>query len=191
MLVMVGARNSSADGTTKVSIDSYSDGVKKENFAVHADQVVSGTYGRAVGTKDGGARTKEFQASLQTQRADMNENSDCGTTYTKRVFMTKDIIGYHMWAYVRTDKGTLVQITPRNKSQFLNKWLNVRSVLFCKNTKYCAKCAGGLFSSIGLENIGLVCQDIPITIQGLDMKKFHNNTIKSTPDDFTKYFYDY
>lgn len=94
-----------------------------------------------------------------------------------------------MYRYVKTSKG-LVCITPENKSNFINKYCELRSPMYCatvgKENAICNKCAGDFYYLMNKKTIGLMTGKCGTVLTQMNMKKFHSNNIHSfefKPDD--------
>lgn len=191
MTIMVGAQQSnSRPGEFNITDTNYMGGINKEEYHIFGDQLITGSYNRSVETQKGGAATKEFQAALQSLQIDPSEVSDCGTQLTSKLTLSKDNIEMYLWKYV-VEGNKLTQITPTNHTQFVGRPINVRSTLYCAADKMCAKCAGTLYQKLKIEDAGLTCAIVPVTIQNIAMKSMHDSTIKTAEMQFDKYFKDY
>lgn len=91
-----------------------------------------------------------------------------------------------MYRYI-LEKGKLVLLTPENFSQYENKYVEMRSPMFCKSEKLCSKCAGEFYYKLGIENIGLTTSKIGGKMLNLCLKKTHDVTMKIDTFDFRQY----
>ena len=190
MCLMVGAVKSNTDGSFYISENSYIDGIDPDEYHHFADQSITGSYSRSVSTQVGGALVKEIQAAMQSERLDPNPKSDCGSTMGIRVTLTKENVDIYMYRYFFTTKG-LMMLTHKNSDQLIGKTVKFRSVLFCKNQRYCEKCAGALFNRLGIQNVGLTVSDLGSKILNTSMKSMHDTTVHFTDMEFEKRFKDF
>ena len=157
------------------------DGVKKEDIYKNANVIVSGSYPKAVQTKDSGYLFKKFLATYQTDITGPKD-SDCGSLRYLKVYFTDSNISDFMYRYVKTSKG-LVCITPENKSNFINKYCELRSPMYCatvgKENAICNKCAGDFYYLMNKKTIGLMTGKCGTVLTQMNMKKFHSNNIHS------------
>lgn len=190
MCVMVGAQRDNDGDGFHISMNNYEEGIPKDEYDNYADQLVGGTYARSVATKDGGYLVKKSNAALQNETCNTDINSDCGTSLTMKVELTDYNIKMYYWRFIK-DGNKYIQLTPLNADSYKNKTVNMRSVMFCKGKSYCAKCAGTLYPSLNIKNVGLTCSDAPSKLLNNSMKSFHDATIKITSINFEDYFSDY
>jgi hypothetical protein len=190
MSVIIGARKDNTNPTEfHISDSDFVDGITKDEFSYHADQLIAGTYSRSVDTQKGGAAVKEMRAAYESEQVDKSPDSDCGTQLYDVVSITDDNVEQYYFHWVKSTKG-LIQILPSTAKQFVGKTWKKRSSLYCNNDNYCGKCSGGLYQKLGIEDAGLTIAQIGSTIQSLSMKGFHDSTIKVHTFDFEKYFSD-
>jgi hypothetical protein len=191
MSVMVGA---TADNTNKgefnIGTSNFVDGIDKDDYAAHADTNIQGTYARAVETVEGGTQTKEFNASLQGEVADTNLNSDCKTTHYQPLAITPDLHSVYKYKYAIVN-GKEIVLTPDVLKGLNGKTVLVRSAMYCKNEKYCAKCIGTLNNVLQAKYIGLTAASIGSTILNLKMKQAHDISLSSFEIKWESYFKDY
>jgi hypothetical protein len=190
MSIMIGAQRNNTDPSKfYVSKSNFVDGINKEEFASHADQLIYGTYQRSVNTQVGGALTKELRAAYESEQIDINKDSDCNTQLDTIVTFTEDNIEAYLFHWVKTPKG-LEQILPSNRSQFVGKTLHKRTSLYCNSEKYCTKCASGIWEKLHIEDAGLTISGLGSVITNLSMKAFHNSVVGAQTIEWEKYFTD-
>ena len=63
-------------------------------------------------------------------------------------------------------------------NKLVGKVIQIRSPLYCQNTKICNKCIGDLPYILGVENIGLTASSIGSHYLNYQMKSFHDASIK-------------
>lgn len=117
---------------------------------------------------------------MQTEIIDV-EGSDCGTQKALSITLTEKNASDFTNRNIKFGDGHLL-LTPDNINRYIGKEVKVFSPMYCTGDKICRKCAGTYNNPF----IGLDTNKIATTLTNLNMKKFHDNTIKSTilnPDD--------
>jgi len=184
--VMVGPMTDLVNGGFKVSVNSLSEGIPKEQYDVYSNMLIMGSYSRGVSTQDGGAKTKELFAAMQSEILD-DPGSDCKTTLVKKILITPSNYRKLLYRYIVNDDGTYTELTSDVIEQYFNKTVNLRSPLFCASKKICNICAGNLFYKLNIRNIGLTETKITSTLLNMSLKKMHDSTVKSAEIDPFKY----
>lgn len=167
------------DGTYDYVGSSYISGLKPKDFAKTNDSAVGGPYSRSQKTRYGGYNEKLFTRA--TQHIKIIPNTDCGTTRTIKVTLSKNNIKYWMYSYYVNNNGNLVEITSENMDSLIGKTLNIRYSSLCKRNKdgcICEACAGTLFRRAGIENAGLVSMVMMSSVKNKAMKAFHDSTLE-------------
>jgi len=167
----------------RLSTNSLEEGIPLEEQHIYGDTIVSASYNRAVGTRDGGYKAKQLNAAFQSLQLVEDEKYDCGSTFTIKVKMDnpKDF----MYRYVLKQNGSLVQITPENADQVKGKEVKLRTPLYCKAKKgICSKCAGTFYYRLGIRNIGLITSRLGTSLMNQALKAFHNSTVSINKIDF-------
>lgn len=178
MQVVVGPIKNPTTGKYHISDASLTDGYTPEEQHHYAGSLIHASYSRAVVTQDGGAYVKFLAAALQSVQLD-KEGSDCGTLLLKRVSITKSNKSLYLWKYFKEKQdGDLILMTDENVHQYIGKDVLMRQMIFCKGKKYCNKCAGNLYYSLGIKNLGLASIRVPSTFLNLSLKKMHDTTVK-------------
>ena len=144
---------------------------------------------KAVGTQDSGYTSKKLMAECQTEFLS-ERGSDCGTKRGIHMRMRPEYISKYYYRYIKVN-GKLIQLTKENRDQFVGKIVELRSPMSCKKCAdggICNICAGDFYYMIGSDAIGLSASKIGNTLSNLNMKKFHDNTIKLSPIDIDDMF---
>ena len=110
---------------------------------------------------------------MQTQIID-EDGSNCGTQKTLSVHLTNKNKGRFMYRNIKVGTST-VMLTPDNISKYINKNIQLYSPMYCTHEKICSRCAG----RYGNKFIGSDTNKIATTLTNLNMKKFHDSTIKT------------
>ena len=165
-----------SDGKFDMVTSNYIDGLQKEDLVAMGNNVVNSAYPKAVGTQKGGYLTKQYYAAYQSIQCD-EDGTDCGTKLGIDMTLTPDNIEEYYYQNIMTAQGPVV-LTSENKDEFVNKKVNIRSSMFCKNDKICSVCAGRRFYMMGIKNIGLTSGRVTNTLLNASMKNFHNAKVK-------------
>ncbi len=183
--LMVGALRNPITGKYEVSTRSFSEGIDPRQFTMFANNAIFGAYSRAVNTRDGGAMTKYLFAAMQSEVLD-EPGTNCQTKNYLTVTINKENKNDFVYQFI-VEEGNLVQLMPANINNYLDKTVQLRSPLFCKNPKICSVCAGSLFYSLDIRNIGLTVTKTTSTLLNLALKNMHDTTIKTFEFDPFKY----
>jgi len=182
MFVMRGASKNpdplNPNGDYTIIKSDFMTGIAPDEYAAFADSLTAGPYARAKKTADGGAMEKIFVKALEHLYI-LPAGSDCGTKRTKTVTLTKDNIDDWMYSYIVESGNRLVELTSDNRDSYLGKKVKFRYSGLCESEKgICNKCAGNLFTRLGIKNVGVASYVIPASIKLKSMKTFHDSTIK-------------
>ena len=182
MFVMRGASKNpdplNPNGDYTIIKSDFMTGITPNEYAAFADSLTAGPYARAKKTADGGAMEKIFVKALEHLYI-LPAGSDCGTKRTKIVTLTKDNIDDWMYSYIVESGNRLVELTSDNRDSYLGKKVKFRYSGLCESEKgICNKCAGNLFTRLGIKNVGVASYVIPASIKLKSMKTFHDSTIK-------------
>lgn len=159
----------------KFSTSNYIDGIKAEEYPLIANSLAAGPYARAKKTQDGGYWEKLFVYAMQHVTLDP-EGSDCGTTDTVTVHLTKKNISFWMYSYM-VENGKFIELNSENSNHYINKVVKFRFASMCESkTGICNRCAGNLLYRLGIKNAG-VTESMPMsTLKNISMKSFHDST---------------
>jgi hypothetical protein len=175
------------DGSYDTVITSYMDGLQPKDFAKVNDAAVGGPYSRSRKTVDGGYKEKQFTNATQHVTV-LPKGSDCGTTRTITVTLTKKNIKDWMYCFVK-EGNKYVEITTENRDKYIGKTVQMRYSSMCANKKdgaICEKCMGTLYNRIGIKNVGLGTMICMSSLKNKAMKNFHDSSLKLSkinPDD--------
>lgn len=164
-------------GEYRTSTSSYSDGVKKSEADLYANSMTEAAFAKGVNTQMGGYLVKKYMAAFQSVMLD-KKGSDCGTTKTLDIFLTKEISKLFLHRYIKTSSGK-VRLSKTNIDKYIGTNIKVFSPMYCIGNKICNKCAGEYFYKLGgMENIGLTTSKVCSSIMNKSLKKFHDKSIK-------------
>ena len=169
-------RNLADEEQYYISTASLFEGIPPEEMDKYADIAVQASYGRAVGTRQGGYEYKKIASALQGVVIG-TPKSDCGTKLYKLLDVTKDTAKMMAYRYIIED-DKLVLITPKNISKYIGKTVKLRSPLYCKDEKFCNACCGELYYMLNLENVGLTANRVGTSLLNESLKAFHDLSLK-------------
>lgn len=177
IVLMRGAVANPTTGKYDIVQNSLMEGMSKKDIPANGNAITLGSYPKAVGTADSGYLAKQLLAGMQTEILD-EPGTDCGTDKTLSMVLEKEDVKEYTYRNI-DENGKVVLLTPSNINKYVGKRINVYSPLFCCGDKLCNKCAGKQFTKF----IGLEASKIATTLTNLNMKKFHDNTIKNVKFD--------
>ena len=183
--VMRGSVFNNATKKYDVVESSLMDGVKKKDITPFANSVLAAAYPSAVGTADAGYMAKIILALLQSEHIDPNPESDCGTTKTIPITITKKNAKYILFRYIN-DNGKKVLTDLHNVKNYIGRTVQIYSPQCCERDAICGKCAGRLFHNLGVTNIGLLTTQMTQKILNLKLKSKHDLSQNAgiVPDDY-------
>jgi len=154
----------------------YIEGLKKEDIPAAANIVVNSEYPKAIGTAVGGYMQKSMFSVYQSMEID-KEGTDCKTHKGIKIFLDKDAINDYKDQYILDgDKNILIDDNLPDK--YKNKYVIIRSPLYCIGKKICNKCIGERFYKLGITNIGLTTPAVSGSLQNASLKLRHSLKIK-------------
>lgn len=171
--VMRGAVYNNISKKYDVVESSLMESIDKRAITPFANSVVAGAYPSAVGTAEAGYMSKIILALLQSQKIDTNPNSDCGTTSTVPITITKKNKAYLLYRNFNIN-GKMVMSTIENIGQFVGKTVQMYSPQCCVNKAICAKCGGKAFLNLDVENIGLLSPVFTDKMLNIKLKSKHD-----------------
>lgn len=182
--LMRGAVYNRATGKFEIVKNSLNDGLAISDIPISSNTILEGAYPKACGTRDSGYLSKKLLAECQTEFLD-DEGSDCGTKRGIKMILPKAIANDYVYRYIK-DKGKLVLLTNENISNYSDKMVELRSPMTCIKGPHggiCNMCAGNFYYMLNNETMGLSASRIGNSLTNLNMKKFHDNTIKFSDID--------
>lgn len=167
-------------GTYKIAEHSFMEGIDNTLLPLFANIQIDASYNRAVATQDGGAKTKQIFAAMQSVSLNPNRKSDCGSTmYLTKKIDKKNVSSIYLRYILDPETNELVRIDADNISKYDGKYVKMRSPLFCCGEKYCNVCAGDYFYNLGLVNIGNATTRLSTKIMNSNLKAMHNISVKA------------
>jgi hypothetical protein len=178
MNIMKGPIMHSSTHKYRINSSEYNSGIKKEEYVSLADSSVIGSSARAIKTGEAGYLAKKSNQSLATVIA-APKGSNCNSTEYLEVTIYAKLKNNYIDRYI-IDDGLLTLLTKDNIDKYVDKKVQMRSPMFChyKEPAYCNVCLGDQPYKMGLENFGLAISRISNSLLNLNMKKFHDLTIK-------------
>ena len=173
-----GAVKNFETGGYNIITKSLMDELDKENIPDHSNSILTGAYSKSVAPQVSGYLAKELLAALQTEVLD-KKGSDCGTTRTLEIELPTDgSINDFSYRYIN-DKGKIVCLDSENIGKYKGKVVHMYSPMYCCGNKKCNKCMGDFYYKMNKPNVGLVSSRVATTLTNLNMKKFHDATVKN------------
>lgn len=169
-------RGSVFNNTTKkydVVESSLMNGIKKKDIPAFSNSVLAAAYPSAVGTADAGYMAKIILALLQSEHIDSNPNSDCGTSSTIPLTVTKKNTKYVLYRYIN-DNGKKVLTDLHNINNYIGKTVQLYSPQCCERDAICGKCAGRVFHNLGVTNVGLLVTQVTQKMLNIKLKSKHD-----------------
>ncbi|BDE75639.1 DNA-directed RNA polymerase subunit beta' [Staphylococcus phage vB_SauM-UFV_DC4] len=185
-----GANKNFADPSKiRIAKSSLAEGIDPNELYMFGDIMTAGSAGRALGTQEGGYQAKQLMSAFQTTVLD-KKGSDCRTNHFLKLILDKSNASLMMYRYFKDNNarsGQLVLLTPENVDDYMGRVLEFRSPMYCASEDICSKCAGELPYKLGIENIGLLVNQVAQAIVTSSMKSFHDMTIKQNEIDIESY----
>lgn len=175
IFIMRGAVMNPNTGKYEIMQTSFNDGLRKEDFTPASNSVVQGAFPKACGTADSGYLAKQLMAGMQTEVLD-GPGSDCGTETTLDILLVPGTENDYTHRFIN-DNGTKVYLTSDNIKKYSGKKIHLYSPMCCRRTSkgyICEKCGGKQDSKF----VGLDTNKIATTLTNLNMKKFHDSTLR-------------
>jgi len=160
-----------------ISKDNLSDGISLNQFHSYCDISTTASFSRAVGTAAGGYLVKQFNSSFSHLNCNEEKGSDCGTKFAFKVKITDKNAGQFYLRYALFNKN-LVLLDNENLKDAIGKTLEIRSPLFCKDSKICNMCIGDLYQNLGISRLGNLPSKLGSAHLNKALKAFHDLSIK-------------
>lgn len=183
------AKSDAISDVSKMSISksNLSEGIPLNEYHSFNDISVLASFSRSVTTQTGGYIVKIFNNSFSHLNVNEDKNSDCGTKYTLKTKITDKNADSFYLRYVLYNKN-LVLLDEKNLKDVIGKTLEMRSPLFCKDSKICNKCIGDLYYNLGISRVGNLPSKIGSSYMNKALKRFHDLSQKFTKIDVLNSF---
>jgi hypothetical protein len=170
--------------------DNLVDGNKFDTYVKLGKNAVKGSSSRAIDTAKGGYLTKLLSNAFNSLSL---AEEDCGTdSYFPLYIISKQDIKKYLFRNVRlaNSNDPFEPLTIDNIDKYIQKRLDMRSILFCRSKKgICKKCFGELYKFNGIEkNLSVYTTNISSDIMNTSMKAFHNLESDYTEVNFENEF---
>lgn len=116
-----------------------------------------------------------------------DKGSDCGTTHTVNVELTKDNVNYYLYHFIKSGSN-YIRLEPSNQNKYIGTTVKMRLPDFCCGKKLCNRCAGDRYYLMDLPNIGLTFGRVSNSTLRARMKKSHDSTVRTFTLDTNKVF---
>ena len=170
-----------------ISKANLSEGIPINEFHKYSDISVLASFSRAVTTATSGYDVKKMNAAFSHLNANEDKNSDCGTKFTLKVKITDKNVNSFYLRYALYNKN-LVLLDEKNSKDAIGKTLELRSPIFCKDTKVCNKCIGDLYHNLGVSRLGNLPSKIGSSYMNKALKRFHDLSVKLSKLDVMNSF---
>lgn len=176
-----------AEQQYKIIMSNYMQGISREDYAAVARSLSAGPYARGRKTATGGYMEKQVLNAFQHVVIG-KQGSDCKTKRYIEVDFSQQNIKDYMYSYV-IEASSLVEITSENLSKYDKKKVKLRFSSMCESKGYiCNKCAGNLYTRLGITNVGMATPIAASTLKNLSMKAFHDSSVVTVEMDPLKAF---
>ena len=154
---------------------SLSEGIDAKDLPTLSGEIRMGSYFRAKETAKGGEEAKFLLRVFQNVRITQD---DCGSRHYWRYRLRKENVKDFLYRYIADNTGELALLTNENIGQYADKYINLRSPLYCKTTDgFCYTCMGQTFRSINAQALAMVSAGISSTITTAALKRSHGTSV--------------
>ena len=156
---------------------SFFEGLKKDEIAAAATNVINGQYPKSCGTAVSGYKAKQV-SSLGQAVILRKDVPDCGTKGYIELVIPPSMKSKFLFRYI-IDNGKLVMLDDENIGKYVGKKVKLRSIMYCGcDSGVCMTCAGRLFEKLQIDSIGLTTSTLTGALLNLKMKAFHDTSVK-------------
>lgn len=164
------------------------DGYTIKEYYDGAGESRRANYIRAISTAEPGTLARHVTYANSNSQL---TTEDCGTKKYLELFIRESMIDGILGRFYYDDRsGKLIEITKDNASKIINKTINLRSPLYCKQKDgICKICYGKLSERVNAKYIGLMAGAVinQAGIEGYSMSARHKTVqVNLKPVDFTK-----
>lgn len=162
-----------------------SDGWKKSDIPIIANEIRKGSYNRGHETQLGGAQTKYIVRVFQDLKI---TEDDCHSTKGLIVNFSKTNPSVFLGRYILMG-NIWVEITEELIPNIEGKTFVMRSPMYCKTRNgLCYKCSGSKFAALSVKHVTTVAIDISSTFTTMALKLMHGSKLAVfDADDLSKY----
>lgn len=177
-------------GKYAISTSTLVEGTKKDERATYAQSNTISGYFRAMGPAVGGEQAKEILAASHDIKLDA-KGTDCGRKEGQWYTINDYFVNELDMRYMIKPNGGIEMLTREDlKNKYFGKRIQVRSVHFCKNPKFCNICSGEkpyIIARGDTINIGAQTSIAGDEITQASLGKFHQNKTQFIPIDFNDF----
>lgn len=157
--------------------NSFFEGLRKEDIAAAATNVINGQYPKSCGTAVSGYKAKQV-SSLGQAVVLRRDVQDCGSKGYVEIVIPPSMGSKFLYRYI-IDGDKLVMLDDSNIKQYVGKKVKLRSIMYCTcDSGVCLTCAGRLYEKLQIDGIGLTTSTLTGALLNLKMKAFHDTSVK-------------
>lgn len=188
MYITIGPLKNLNTGKYQIITNCLEEGVDPSDYAAFGNNALEGSVARGLKTGEGGYLTKLLIFAFQHLVAGA-PGSDCKTDRYLEFVLEKDIAKDFMYQYIVVGEN-LVCLTSTNIKQYIGKKIKLRTVLYCKSKILCNKCIGDMPYKLNAQHLGILATKATNALMYLEMKKFHDSTVKTYRANLEDYIYE-
>lgn len=179
-----GVTRDSAGNILKPVAHSFVDGLDPEEYFNLGAPARSGVISKALNTAMGGYEYRKAIYLCGNIKANVNL-SDCGTTETLNIKLTKELFKRLTGRYVLDMRNRPIPVV----ESMIGDIIRLRSPIYCQSWKICRTCYGDLLYQINSENVGIIAAQSALSLSERFMKCscgtiIHDNKILAFEDFF-------
>ena len=157
--------------------NSFFEGLRKEDIAAAATNVINGQYPKSCGTAVSGYKAKQV-SSLGQAVVLRKDVPDCHTKGYIEIVIPASMKSKFLYRYI-IDGDKLVMLDNNNMDNYVGKKIKLRSIMYCGcDSGVCLTCAGRLYEKLEIDGIGLTTSTLTGALLNLKMKSFHDTSVK-------------
>ena len=157
--------------------NSFFEGLRKEDIAAAATNVINGQYPKSCGTAVSGYKAKQV-SSLGQAVVLRKDVPDCHTKGYIEIVIPASMKSKFLYRYI-IDGDKLVMLDNNNIDNYVGKKIKLRSIMYCGcDSGVCLTCAGRLYEKLEIDGIGLTTSTLTGALLNLKMKSFHDTSVK-------------
>jgi hypothetical protein len=179
--------NPDAKQEFRIATSNYTDGIKRDEYALYCNSGIEGAYSRGKKTEHGGYLENLATAAYQDIILD-EPGTDCGTDRYVEDILTEDNLNRYIYNNIIGSNGKLTELNSKNANKYMGKKIKMRMAYLCPHERPCAACAGNFFYKLGIKNVGLTLMQVFSIYKNKSMKAFHDSTVQLCEIDTMKAF---
>ena len=152
--------------------NSFFEGLRKEDIAAAATNVINGQYPKSCGTAVSGYKAKQV-SSLGQAVVLRKDVPDCHTKGYIEIVIPSSMKSKFLYRYI-IDGDKLVMLDNDNIDKYVGKKVKLRSIMYCAcDSGVCLTCAGRLYEKLQIDGIGLTTSTLTGALLNLKMKSLN------------------